>query len=393
MLRLSRIVFATVVLCLFALLFIFGKIGSTSESSSFKFQNGGNSSHFCNIKGVWHLGWTKDAYATPNITEELMRLKSELAINYVGLAIPFFQDSLRSTEPHFDPNRAPSLFTLTSVIDQAHQLGLGVILLPYLLVESKHEEEGALVKDWVGELQPHDINEWFDDWRQILLPYAWLAEETKVEIFLIGYEFETLLASHKEWQKTITLLRHFYHGQLAYYTNWWANRKEYIRVLNWRPWRLLDFIGISAYFELTKEKNPTIEELKHAWYKDANGQNIVKDLSALSAKYNRCIVFMELGYRSLEGTNNAPWDHVHSAPSDENEQRDAFAAAFQVLSDLPWFAGYVAWGEQIGLPNSPGSYSVLDKEAEKIIKAHMLSPKACTHPKISTPSERYSLTP
>ncbi len=321
------------------------------------------------IKGVWYLGWTKNAYTAPKIAEELIRLKFELGVNYVGLIIPLLQDSLESTDPRSDPGRTPSLDTLAYVIDEAHKLGLGIVLLPYLLVKSKREFEGKVIEDWVGDLRPQNVGAWFQNWREILRRYAAFAEETDVEILLIGWEFETMLRHHDEWRTTISQLRHLYDGQLSYLTNWWADRDEYARVLYWSPWKSLDFIGVSAYFDLTRKNDPTSEELEQAWYEDANGQNIIEDLGKLSAEYGNCIVFWELGYQSKDGANQEPWNYVRPGPPDQGEQADAFAAAFTVLKDQPWLAGHIIWGEEPGLPKIAASYSVLDKEAGRTIRA------------------------
>jgi len=126
---------------------------------------------------------------------ELMRLKKELGVNYVGLIIPFFQDFLTSDDPHPDPNRTPSFATLARVVDEAHRLELGVVLLPYLLVDSKREYGGVTLGSWVGDLQPEDVGTWFDNYREVLNAYAAFAEETAVEIMLVGWEFETLSPS------------------------------------------------------------------------------------------------------------------------------------------------------------------------------------------------------
>jgi len=323
------------------------------------------------INGIWYLGWTRDAYNSSTIPEELMRLKTELAVNYVGIVVPLYQDSLTSTDPHPDPNRTPSLATLAYVTEQAHEYELEVVLLPYLRVDSQREFEGVTLGNWVGDLEPDDVGTWFDSWRVILRDCAAFAEKHDVEILLLGWEFESMLTHHDEWQRTIAQLRDLYSGKLSYLTNWWADRDEYARVLSWTPWLSLDFIGVSAYFELTRNNDPTFEELEQAWYEDANHQNIVADLKTLSAQHGKPIVFWELGYQSKDGTNKAPWNFVRQAAPDEGEQADAFAAAFQVLGNRPWFAGQVIWGEDVGLRKARRSYTVLNKKAATILNPRL----------------------
>ena len=323
------------------------------------------------IKGVWYLGWTADAYGFPGVSEELLRLKTDLGVHYVGLIAPLVQDSLTSSNPHPDPRRTPSVQTLAQVIEEAHMAGLGVLLLPYLLVESEREFAGSVIGDWVGDLAPADPERWFDNWRKILCDYAMLAEEEGVEIMLLGWEFESMLSHRDEWQEAIDQLRDLYGGRLSYLTNWWASREEYGRVVDWNPWGSLDFIGISAYFDLTSTSDPSPAELERAWHADANHQNIIEDLQQLSAKYDKPLAFWELGYQSKDGANQAPWNFMWRGSPDPAEQADAFSAAFSVLTDEPWFAGYVVWAEQAGLPHESTSYGVLSKPAESRIRSHL----------------------
>lgn len=348
----------------------FSQLGLSSQPAAFDRHSLEALLSLGDIKGVWYLGWTQSAYASDKLSEELVRLKTALGVQYVGLIVPLVQDSLSALNPHPDPSHTPSRQTLGHAIEEARRLGLGVVLLPYLLVESERRFEGKVIEDWVGDLAPTDVGIWFENWREILRDYAVLAEEEGVEAMLLGWEFESMLSYQDEWQQAIVELRELYSGKLSYLTNWWASRDEYERVLRWSPWQSLDFIGISAYFDLTRKNDPTVEELESAWHEDANGQDIVKDLERLSAQYDRRIVFWELGYQSKDGANQAPWNYVWPGSPDAAEQADAFSAAFSVLSNKPWFAGYLIWGEEVGLPQDPYSYSLLGKAVESRIRAH-----------------------
>ncbi len=323
------------------------------------------------IKGVWYIGLERDSYATAAVATEMRTLKDRLNINHIVLTIPVFQKDLRATTPTGDPTRTPSDAVMRNAIEQAHKVGLGVVLIPYLLVDDG---------EWVGNLAPTNVSQWFQNWRAVLRHYAQLAQQANVEIFLLGWEFVTMQKYHAEWERTILEMRSLYRGRLSYLTNWWWDRATYANVLEWRPWELLDFIGISAFFELTRKSNPTVDELQRAWSADAYGQNIIEDLERLSAQYRRCVVFLELGYESKDGANTEPWNFFRVAPPDEGEQRDAFQAALRALSDRPWFEGYSVWAEQVGLPRSATGYDVLTKPAAEVIRAHTMTSKSCPRP-------------
>ena len=323
------------------------------------------------IKGVWYTGFERDSYSASSVASDLQALKNRLVINHVVITVPVFQANLRANNPAIDPARTPSDTVIRTVIEQTHKAGLGVVLIPYLLVADS---------EWVGELAPTNVSQWFQNWRTVLRYYAQLAQQTGVEIFLLGWEFVTMQQYHAEWERTIGEVRPLYRGRLSYFANWWWDRRTYANVFDWKPWSLLDFIGISAFFELTRKNNPTVTELQRAWSADANSQNILEDLARLNAKYRRCVVFLELGYESKDGTNREPWNFRLVGVPDEGEQRDAFQAAFQVLSDRPWFDGYLVWTEQVSLPRTTTGYDVLTKPAAEVIRAHTMAQKSCPRP-------------
>jgi hypothetical protein len=81
-------------------------------------------------------------------------------------------------------------------------------------------------------------------------------------------------------------------------------------------------------------------------------------------------VFTEIGYRSLDGTNRAPWDFQASAPVDPGEQADCYTAAYEVWSREPWMLGLFWWSWRVPAPG-PGDtdYDPRGKPAETVIRA------------------------
>lgn len=320
------------------------------------------------IKGVWYTGFERDSYSSASVASDLRTLKDRLATNHVVITVPVFQANLKANNPAADPVRTPSDAVIRTVVEQAHRLGLAVVLIPYLLVDDGQ---------WVGDLAPTNVSQWFQNWRAILRRYAQLAQQANVEIFLLGWEFVTMQKYQAEWERAIQQIRPLYRGRLSYFANWWWDRRTYANVFAWKPWGSLDFIGISAFFELTRKNDPTVTELQRAWNSDAHGQNILEDLARLHSEYRKCIVFLELGYESKDGTNREPWNFLRTGPPDEGEQRDAFQAVFRALSDQPWFGGYLVWAEQPGLPRTATGYDVLTKPAAEIIRAHAMPSTSC----------------
>ncbi|HAF70134.1 MAG: hypothetical protein XD60_0951 [Acetothermia bacterium 64_32] len=310
------------------------------------------------IRAVWYLGWERESYLKPQVKEELKEIQARLCPNYIGLFAIVYQEGKTSSDPHRDPARTATDAALRQVITQIHRLGMGVILLTPLF-----PDDGT----WEGAIQPQDVEAWFDHWRGILLHYAQLAEETGVEVLLLGSELATLRTRTDDWNRLILAVRSKFHGKVSYSVNFWANRQEYAEVMAMTYWRHLDYIGVTGYFELTEKKDPTVEELEAGWYRDRVGQNVVADLEGLSGKYGKPIVFWEIGYQSKDGTSMYPWNFPRPGAEDEGEQADAWQAFLNVFRDKDWFFGYGVYAEHVGLPKVAKMYTVLGKRAESVL--------------------------
>jgi len=310
------------------------------------------------IHAVWYLGWQRESYLQPSVVDDLRQIQVKLCPNYIGLFAITYQDKKASSDPHRDPERTASDEALRQVISQIHRMGMGVILLTPLF-----PDDGT----WEGAIQPEDVGAWFDHWREILLHYAELAEETGVEILLLGSELVTLRNRSDEWNRLIVAVRGRYHGKLSYSVNFWAEREEYQQILEMSQWKHLNYIGVTGYFELTDKTDPSIKELEAAWRNDRHGQDILADLQNLSDKYGKPIVFWEIGYQSKDGTNIYPWNYPRPGEVDEGEQADAWAAFLNAFRDIEWSKGYGVYAEHVGLPPNPVGYNVIGKLAEEVL--------------------------
>ena len=60
----------------------------------------------------------------------------------------------------------------------------------------------------------------------------------------------------------------------------------------------------------------------------------------VSRRFNKPVIFTEIGYRSLDGTNKAPglW-REKKGTIDLQEQADTYQAVFEVFWGKPWLAG------------------------------------------------------
>ena len=118
-----------------------------------------------------------------------------------------------------------------------------------------------------------------------------------------------------DWRRLIARVREVFKGPLTYS----ANFDGYARI---RFWDALDVIGISAYFPLTDERDPSAERLAAAW------DDIMTPLEAFARKQNRRVVFTEIGYPAVSSAAARPWEDARG-PADVWLQARLYEAALR----------------------------------------------------------------
>lgn len=169
------------------------------------------------------------------------------------------------------------------------------------------------------------------NYQSYLLHYARLADSLHIELLCIGTELAAFVqAQPNYWGALIDTVRSVYHGQLTYAENWdtWSRFPH---------WKKLDYIGVDAYFPLSKNNTPGIDELLQHWQQPAAA------LKAAVANTGRPILFTEFGYRSMNACTAQPWVSDTDAPVNLSAQDNAYEALFRTFVHEPWFAGGFVW--------------------------------------------------
>jgi len=215
-------------------------------------------------------------------------------------------------------------------IHDLHKKGIRVHLKPHLWMSDGWRSDITLnsTKEW---------NAWFESYRINMLRYARIAAETNTELFCIGTELKTSIKKQPEkWVTLIDEIRQIYDGELTYAANW---HDEYEHVSFWDK---LDYIGVQAYFPLTTLKNPNLETIEKGWKKH------LEALEAIYMKYEKPILFTEVGYKSDADATIKPWEwspilsKLTKKKSDKTQQL-AYEALFRQTWNQPWFAGVYIW--------------------------------------------------
>ena len=215
----------------------------------------------------------------------------------------------------------------------AREKGIKTLLKPHIWLSNANGK-------WRSDIKmnsPEEWAQWFEQYRAFILYYARLAEKYDFEGLCIGTELYITTTQHEqEWRNIISEIRKVYSGQLTYAANF---HKEYEAI---KFWDALDYIGVQAYFPLTNKENPTLKELRKGWIPHHRRLKQVHD------KWQKPIVFTEIGYRSAKDAAIRPWEWEKRGPVAESEistptQGVCYEAMFKTFWKEEWLGGVFFW--------------------------------------------------
>jgi hypothetical protein len=212
-------------------------------------------------------------------------------------------------------------------IKMAHSNGIKVMIKPQVYIH----------RGWVGSMDFESEEEWQNwenDYRTYVLTYAKIAAEENVHLFCIGTEYKLAVQERTAyWKDLIQKVRKIYPGKLVYSANWDS-------YADFPLWEDLDYIGVSAYFPLLKDKTPSVKNLRKAW------KPLVKELEAFSKKEKRPVLFTEYGYMSVDGCAWRAWEiekDLHQRHINQQGQANAYEALLHTFFAKDWWAGGFLW--------------------------------------------------
>lgn len=318
--------------------------------------------------GIAYTSWWSGNYSHPDSELSLTNLASTGA-NWISLLVTHHQETIASTTI-LTTSATPTNADLTHAITEAHGLGLKVMLKPHVdLLNDPTHWRGQIGSAFTTEAE-WDI--WFAAYESLIFHYADLAETYGVDQFCVGTELIGTTHRAEDWRSVIYGVRTRYSGPITYASNHSGEEAS----ITW--WDAVDIIGVDAYYPLTYENNPTLDELRTAW------TPYTETLANLASTWGKSIIFTEIGYRSLDGANRHPWDWEIEGAVDLQEQADAYRAAFDSVFAQSWFAG-MYWWEWGTDPFAGGScddaFTPHDKPAEDILRVWYGAPPRPTVPR------------
>ena len=302
------------------------------------------------IKGINYTGWEPNALLTES-SDESLRRANIVGCNWAAIVVWWFQNDINSSsiEPDYTKYSA-RCESVVHAIQTCHGLGMNVMLKPQIDLRNDPNH-------WRGDIVPSA--EWFNSYKNFINYWADVAEDCHIKLFCVGTELQNT-TSDSNWIDIIQNVRSRYQGSLTYAANH-GNEEN----IDW--WDNLDFIGIDAYYALSDMYDPPLEGLKAAWNNRLNTINGWRSYVWPSMD----IIFTEVGYKSLNGTNITPWNRDPTTnPLDLDEQAECYEALLEMGKDRNWLSGVFWWNWETD-PDAGGEsdsdFTPQNKPAQKVL--------------------------
>ncbi len=280
----------------------------TQESEEIPFQ-----------EGVSFTRWSSYAYNKNSTLEDLQKIKLN-NIDWIAVNNWWFQDYLNSTDIHMG-DWSDSHENMTEFFTYAKSLGLHIMYKPMLNLEKVYE--------WRSYIEFSE--EWMGNYTEWMVDCAKSAEEGGVEILSLGCEMGNMQIHTEEVREMIRQVREVYSGKLTYSAN-----HDSFKFIDW--WDDVDMIGVSMYSMMTVDWDPTVKEMTTVW----NGK--YRELEKLAMKWNKPILFTEIGIQALEGSNMIPNDNQISQEYELEEMENYYRSLFESkIWTASWFKGAYWW--------------------------------------------------
>jgi hypothetical protein len=245
---------------------------------------------------AFQRGIDVDAYTYPKqdfsfAAATVVAYAKKLHANSLSISFPFFMSNRKSSTVFASP-RTPTPTELGLLIADAERAGLYVSLRPLL---SEYQIGGNRTI-----FRPVHMAAWFASYRRFLLPYAQMAQTTKVGMFIVGAEFSDF-GRAPQWNKLDRALQKVFHGKLAYSNNGTVH-------LSRSTGGRFTTKTVDAYPSMNKY-------LLHGW-------------TAFDRRLPRGTIISEIGISAFNGAWRMPWVHKpQNKPLDPRVQVRWFRAA------------------------------------------------------------------
>lgn len=284
----------------------------------------------------------------------LIREVAALGANTVLIGADAYQKNATTGPIYMDPKKTPTPEQWKELLKIARQeCGLMVILAPKILLAD------PVGTEWRGVIQPASWRKWFIEYRSVMNHFAEIAQANDVEVLMVGSEMVSAEKHTNEWLEVIRQIRARYKGKLSYSANW-----DHYQPVQF--WDQLDLIGMTSYYKLSDDPNPTVESMVKAW------EPIKRGILDWQKSVKKPILFTEVGWCSQEGASIEPWNYYYKQTATENghkEQAACYKAFMEAWDKVPEVGGVIWWEwTTYGGGKDCYNYTPKGKPAEKILR-------------------------
>jgi hypothetical protein len=270
-------------------------------------------------------------------------------------------------DPTFESPYERNRQDVARAIAMAHAKHLRVFLVPHLWVESG---------EWRALIDPKTDDgwaRWTESYRRYVVGWAEVAQATGVDMFSVGVELRSWATTQRapSLERIVDDVRHLYGGVLTYSANW--DDVDDTVILG-----AVDVVGINAFYPLADEKGASDAALLEG------GRRVRAKVHALAERWQRPVVFTEIGYTTRADPAVKPWewpDAMSHPPVDEAAQAAAYRGLVAPQLDEPDFAGFFAWRLYADPDDSsqepPWGFSPRGKQAELVVRDAFAASWAC----------------
>ena len=286
-------------------------------------------------------------YTDPEALASMRLLRDRTGADTVILVLNALQDTAQSETIDYTGPHMPSDEELREMIAYCRELGLRVILKPF--INCRNGTWRAHINFFDVDI-PHEPQwgNWFQSYTEYQLHYAAIAEETKCGMIIIGCEMVQAQRKAEQWRNLVSEIRRVYSGLLTYNTDKYM--EEYV---TW--WDCLDVISSSGYYPITD------------WEKELDR------IEAVVLRERKPFFFAEAGCPSRDTSPMLPNAWALPGNCDIEAQAEYYRALFEHCGRRPWIEGFGFWDWASHLyPESAAAsdtgYAVFGKPAEKVIR-------------------------
>jgi hypothetical protein len=178
-----------------------------------------------------------------------------------------------------------------------------------------------------------------------------------------------------QWLSLIQEVRAIYPGPLTFAANWDAYDKCGF-------WDQMDYLGVDGYFPL--QQGSDLGSLIRGW------EPYLAALRAFHNRWNKPLLFTEIGICSHKGAQTEPWDYQRQDSVDTQLQKNYFEAFIDVFEPESFFAGFLQWNWELdpkaGGPRDIGG-TVQGKPAQQLLRGYFRQENKKKAPPLATNTE------